>query len=109
MLTQLHKSYGVKYIPGVKIIDIIKAPNDKYKYKITVEYKGQKKSINFGDRNYEQYKDKTSLKLYSDKDHNDEKRRENYLARATAIKNKDGFYSMNDPFSANRYSIIYLW
>ncbi len=50
--------------------------------KSNVKYKKYKailpngKTVNFGDTRYEQYEDKTPLKLYSNLDHHDKKRRE---------------------------------
>jgi len=67
------------------------------------------KWIHFGASNMEQFKDSTGLGLYSDKDHGDEKRRKNYLARAKGIKNKKGELTYQDPESANYYSVQYLW
>jgi hypothetical protein len=67
------------------------------------------KTIHFGSASMEQYKDSTGLGLYSDKDHNDEKRRKSYLARAKGIKNKKGELTWKDPESANYYSVRYLW
>jgi hypothetical protein len=64
--------------------------------------------IHFGNKNYEQYKDTTPLKLYSFLDHGDKKRRESYLARAKGIKSK-GQLTWQDKNSANYYSIKYLW
>ena len=72
------------------------------------------KKLHFGDRRYQQYKDKTNLKLYKLKDHNTIKRRQNYYSRHSgtqkrknAIKKEKkknrGFYS------AKLLSHIYLW
>ena len=52
------------------------------KYRVVISDKGKKiKTVQFGDRRYGQYKDKTSLKLYSKKDTLDPKRRKAYYAR----------------------------
>jgi len=67
------------------------------------------KWIHFGSAKMSQYKDTTGLGLYSDKDHNDEKRRERYLKRAKAIKNKKGELTYDNPESSNYFSINYLW
>lgn len=67
------------------------------------------KWVHFGDSRMEQYKDTTGLKLYSNLDHNDEKRKKNFLARAKGIKNKSGELTYKDPESSNYYSINYLW
>lgn len=67
------------------------------------------KTIHFGNKNYQQFRDSTGLGLYSHLDHNDTERRKRYLARAKGIKNKEGKLTWNDKESANYYSIIYLW
>lgn len=57
--------------------------------------------IPFGDKSYQQYEDKTPLKLYSIKDHNDKKRRQLYISRHA----KD----INKKYSASWFSLKYLW
>jgi hypothetical protein len=65
-----------------KLLDIA-PPTKKYKkYAAKVMLPtGITKIINFGDSRYEQYKDRTRLKLYKHLDHLDDKRRENYRKR----------------------------
>lgn len=63
------------------------------------------KIISFGQIGYEQYKDSTPLKLYSDLDHNDERRRDNFRKR---------FYKLYEKNKLNVESPIfwawnYLW
>jgi len=60
----------------VKTISKSEAKGKKYK---VVTDKGR--TINFGAKDYEQYRDSTPLKLYKNKDHNDPKRRKNYFQR----------------------------
>ena len=67
------------------------------------------KTIHFGSLSNEHYKDTTPLKLYTYLDHNDEKRRASYLARAKGIKNKKGELTWKNKNSANYYSINFLW
>ena len=67
------------------------------------------KTIHFGSLSNEHYKDTTPLKLYTYLDHNDEKRRASYLARAKGIKNKKGELTYLNKNSANYYSINFLW
>ena len=55
--------------------------------KYMVNYNGR--WIHFGDSSAEHYKDTTPLKLYSHLNHNDEKRKKSYLARAKGIRNKN--------------------
>jgi len=56
-------------------------------------------SVHFGDDRYEQYQDKTSLKLYSKLDHKDEKRKRAYYSRHGKAK----------MYSAKWFSHKYLW
>lgn len=67
------------------------------------------KCIHFGDTRYQHFKDTTSLKLYTSLDHNDEKRRANYLRRAKGIKDKNGKLTYLDKSSPNYYAVNYLW
>jgi len=57
----------------------------------------------------DQFKDSTGLKLYSKYDHNDEKRRDNYRARHSKIKLKDGSYAYLDKEQPSYWSWHYLW
>ena len=65
--------------------------------------------IHFGDTRYGQFKDKTPLKLYSHLNHNDVKRRMNYLQRSKGIKDKNGNLTYLNKNSPNYYSVKYLW
>ena len=58
------------------------------------------KRVNFGDKRYQQYEDKTNLKLYSNLDHHDKERRKRYYER----HNKD-----YPKYSADYFSKVYLW
>ena len=75
--------------------------NKKYKVVITPSPTGgAKKTIQFGDKRYGQYKDKTPLKLYKSKDTLDKKRRKAYYNR----------HPKNYPrYSADWLSKKYLW
>ena len=77
--------------------------NKKYMVKVNNKW------IHFGDTRYQQYKDRTPLKLYSSLDHKDIERRANYLKRAKGIKNKHDDLSYLDKNSPNYYSVKYLW
>jgi len=59
-----------------------------------------KPTIHFGDNRYEQFKDSTNLKLYSNLDHNDIKRKNAYYSR----HGKDAIL-----YSAKWFSHKYLW
>lgn len=52
------------------------------KYKVELYVKGEKiKTIQFGDKRYEHYKDSTPLKLYTNLNHLDKERRKRYKNR----------------------------
>lgn len=52
------------------------------KYKVELYEKGEKiKTIQFGDKRYEHYKDSTPLKLYTHLNHLDKERRKRYKNR----------------------------
>ena len=68
--------------------------------KLMVVVKG--KTIHFGDSAYQQFNDKTGM-LPKSLNHLDEKRRQNYLKRAT------GLGRSTDPMSANYHAINVLW
>ena len=67
------------------------------------------KTIHFGSLSNEHYKDTTGLGLYTHLNHNDEKRRASYLARAKGIRNKAGELTWKNKNSANYFSVKYLW
>ena len=75
--------------------------------KYMVYYNG--KWIHFGSIINQQYRDSTPLKLYSYLDHNDEKRRQNYLARAKGIRDKKGNLTYKDKKSSNYWAYHFLW
>jgi hypothetical protein len=58
------------------------------------------KRVNFGDKRYEQYEDRTPLKLYSKLDHHDKERRKRYYER----HDKD-----YPKYSPDYFSKTYLW
>ncbi|NBX76512.1 MAG: hypothetical protein EBQ92_08150 [Proteobacteria bacterium] len=59
------------------------------------------KKIHFGALGYQQYKDSTPLKLYSEYDHNDKDRRDRYYAR----HKKDIVKGFNPGY----LSFLFLW
>lgn len=83
--------------------DYKKSTNPKKKLMVVVN----NKTIHFGSRDMEHFKDKTGI--WKSKDHNDDKRRKNYLSRSGGIKRKDGTLTKNDPTSANFHSRSVLW
>ncbi len=80
-----------------------KSTNPKKKLMVIVNGK----KVFFGSRDMEHFKDKTGI--WKSKDHNDPKRRKNYLARSAGIKRKDGSLTKDDPTSSNYHSRRILW
>ena len=74
----------------------------KYKVRV-IRPNGTTKTVQFGDRRYQHFKDKTPLKLYSSKDHKDPKRKKNYQARHGAQGHQKKKYS------ASWFAWNYLW
>lgn len=80
------------------------------KYKVEIIKNGKKiKTVQFGDKRYQQYKDKTPLKLYSKLNHNNNKRRENYKNRHKNIITKTGQPAYKIKYSSAWFSYNYLW
>jgi len=68
------------------------------------------KLIHFGGdsrKGIEHFKDKTGI--WKELDHNDKKRRENYLKRSKGIKNKKGELTYLNPLSPNYHAVKILW
>lgn len=87
------------------IVKFKKGPGVK-KYTAIIKNKKTKKTrvLHFGDKNYEQFKDRTNLGIYSKKNHGDKRRQENYYNRHSGekkrkkaiekeIRNSEGFYT----------------
>jgi hypothetical protein len=98
-----------------KIIKFVRGPFPK-KYTAFIRNKKTRKirKIHFGDRRYQQYKDRTTLKLYAKNNHNTRKRMQNYFNRHSGTRNRSkairkekkkskGFYN------AKILSHVYLW
>ena len=66
---------------------ISKVKHKKYSVYVKSDNKSGIKLISFGDKRYEQFKDK--LGFYSHLDHNDLKRKDNYYSRHGKAKSKD--------------------
>jgi hypothetical protein len=77
-----------------------------HKYMVTLS---DGSHVSFGNREYQQYRDKTPLKLYSNLDHNDKKRRRNYRKRHMGVKLKDGTPAYQVKYSPSWLSLRYLW
>ena len=94
-----------------KNIKIEPSTRSSKKYMATLP-SGEK--IHFGARGYEQFKDSTPLKLYSNMDHGNKKRRENYFSRHSAgIKDKKSAlkyeWNKSKRITAKILSHQYLW
>ena len=71
------------------ILRFVKGPFPK-KYTAHIKNKETKKirKLHFGDRRYQQYKDRTELKLYKNKNHGTRKRMQNYYSRHSGTKTR---------------------
>ena len=97
------------------IIKFEKGPKMK-KYTAFIQDKKTKKvrKIHFGASNYAQYKDRTPLKLYANKNHNTRKRMQRYFARHSGTKNRTKAIKLekkksNGYYNAKILSHTYLW
>jgi len=77
------------------------------KLMVVVEKDGKKKTVHFGARKMEHFKDKTGI--WASKNHGDKDRRKNFLTRSAGIKNKSGGLTKDDPFSSNFHARKILW
>jgi len=96
------------------IVRIEKAKAKHKKYSAIVRNKITKKErkINFGDDRYENFKDSTPLKLFSNKNHGDKKRRKNYFMRHSGVPTKSQAVAKEKAkgkYSAKLLSHLYLW
>ena len=73
--------------------------------KLMVEVDG--KTIHFGSRDMEHFKDKTGI--WKSKDHGDIKRLKAFRKRMSGIKLKDGSKAINNPKSAAYHAMRVLW
>lgn len=86
-------STKTSYIDGNKVVWQRGIGNKKYK--VVIFFKdGRKKTIQFGDKRYEQYKDSTPLKLYTRLNHGDKERRRLYKCRHEGIDLQQGALSV---------------
>jgi glutaredoxin len=122
------KSYGRRKTPKIqvggrnmkmkeKIIKFEKSNNHSKKYMAYIKnlMNGKIRILHFGASDYEQYKDRTPLKLYAHKNHNNKKRQYNYYSRHShGITNRKEAinYEINKSngyYNAKILSHIYLW
>ena len=97
------------------IVKFMKGPFPK-KYTAKIRNKKTKKEriIHFGDRRYQQYKDRTPLGLYKHKNHGTRKRMRNYFSRHSGTSNRADAIEKEKAKSKGYYnakilSHIYLW
>ena len=88
----------------------------KKKYTASIKNKKTKKvrTIHFGASDYQQYKDRTPLKLYAHKNHNTRKRMQNYFSRHSGTKKRGEAIAKEKKKSKGYYnakilSHKYLW
>jgi hypothetical protein len=98
-----------------RILRFERGPKFK-KYTAYVENKATKKTrkIHFGDKRYQQFKDRTSLGLYKSKDHGEKRRQENYYNRHSGRRNRREAIRKEVRKGKGHYnpkilSHIYLW
>lgn len=87
-----------------KLIKFKKSSSKGKKYDAVIENKttGVRKTLPFGAKGYQHYRDSTGLGLFSHKNHLDKKRRENYKSRHL-------YYIKAGFFSPGYFSMYYLW
>jgi len=83
---------------GNKIYSISKSSRKYKKYDV---YLDSKFITSFGDKRYQHYKDRFGY--YSNLDHHDIKRRNNYRKRSEGIGN------LKNPYSGNFWAYHFLW
>ena len=98
-----------------KILFFKKGPFPK-KYTATIENKNNKSKrvLHFGDRRYEQFKDRTNLGIYTKKNHGNKRRQENYYNRHSGKKNRKEAIEKEKKHSNGFYTPkllahMYLW
>jgi|TARA_B100001093_G_scaffold406769_1_gene395287 hypothetical protein len=98
-----------------RIVEFKRGPFPK-KYTAFVKNKKTKKvrRIHFGDRRYQQYKDRTGVGLYSHKNHGTRKRMQNYFSRHSGTKKRGKAIKKEKRLSKGHYnakilSHKYLW
>ena len=97
---------------------IIKFERGPRKKKYTAYVRDKKKKtvrkIHFGHKDYQQYKDRTPLKLYKVRDHGTRKRMQRYFMRHSGVKNRGAAIRKEKRKSDGYYnpkilSHVYLW
>jgi hypothetical protein len=98
-----------------KILRFERGPLGK-KYTAFIRDKKTKKirKLHFGASDYEQFKDRTPLKLYAHKNHNTRRRMQNYFSRHSGTKKRGQAIALEKKKSKGYYtpkilSHVYLW
>ena len=98
-----------------KILRFERGPPGK-KYTAFIRDKKTKKirKLHFGASDYEQFKDRTPLKLYAHKNHNTRHRMQNYFNRHSGTKKRGQAIALEKKKSKGYYtpkilSHVYLW
>lgn len=91
-----------------------KRPHKKYTAYIQNRKTKKIRRLHFGDNRYQQYKDRTPLRLYRSLNHGSRKRMRNYFNRHSGIANREEAIAHEKRKSNNLYtpkllSHIYLW
>ena len=99
-----------------KVVKIEESGRSGKKYAAVVKNlaSGATRRIHFGDANYEQFKDRTGLGHFSNRNHGDRKRRTRYYQRHSGVTSKVEGIEKERRASRGRYtpkllSHIYLW
>lgn len=108
-----HRYSGGKRGLKEKIVNFKRGPFPK-KYTAAIKHGKKTRKIHFGDRRYQQYKDRTPLGLYSRKNHGERKRMQNYFSRHSGTKKrgeaiKKEILKSGGLYNAKILSHIYLW
>jgi hypothetical protein len=110
------RQYGRRSKRVERLRSIKVSPRKGKKYRAEVYNPGTKKTrnIDFGAKDYQQYKDSTRLKKYRSKNHGDKKRRDNYFSRHSGVKSKrkalnKEWSKSKGKFNAKILSHQYLW
>lgn len=96
-------------------IEKSKVKNKKYTAKVINKKSGKTRKINFGQRGYQHFKDRTPLKSFKKLNHYNKKRQEKYYSRfSKGIKNRRKAIKYEERKSKGFYnpkllSHIYLW
>lgn len=80
----------------------------KYAVRV-VSPSGSARTVTFGDRRFQHYRDRTPLRAWTSLDHGDMERRESYRHRHRGILTKSGKPAHTVPFSPSWMSMRFLW